>query len=284
MGQAFTPATVRQREKLRKLLLRETGIKLPQSKDVMVEQRLRRRVLEHGFEAFDDYLAWLFDAGGLDEEWSEIVDLLTTNKTDFYRESAHFEFLRDTIVPEALSPKRGTGAVRFRMWSAASSTGAEAWTAAMILAELAREQPRLDWAILGTDVSERVLAIANLAIYPATELAPLPAQLRDAYSMAGRGPQAGKARIVPELRARVRFEHMNLMNKPYPVQSGLDVAFLRNVLIYFEPDVQARVIQSIAAHLRPGGYLVVGHSESMTVKTRGLTSVIPGVFRKKGGE
>ncbi len=270
------------RGKLRQFVHQRTGIKLPASKDLMIESRLRRRVSMRGATTFDGYLDWLFDDGGLEEECEEIIDLLTTNKTDFFRKASHFDFLMDRIVPEALARGRHDRPIRFRLWSAASSTGAEAWTAAMLLARASLAAPRLDWAILGTDISRAVVDQANRAIYPESDLMPVPRELRDSYIMNGR--QAGRpaGRIVPELRARVRFGNLNLMEAPYPVETGLDVVFLRNVLIYFEPAVQAHVIRATSAHLRPGGYLIVGHSESMTVRQDGLYQITPGVFRKQG--
>lgn len=270
------------RARLRSFVHNATGIKLPASKDLMIEARLRRRVASHGATDFDAYLRWLFDGNGLEEECAEIIDLLTTNKTDFFREHAHFDFLVNQILPEALARGRRDRSVRFRLWSAASSTGAEAWTAAMLLARARLSSPALDWAILGTDISQSVVEQANLAIYSASELAPVPTDLRDAFVMQGQLNGRPAGRIVPELRARVRFGNLNLMETPYPVEAGLDVVFLRNVLIYFEAEVQARVIRATSAHLRPGGYLIVGHSESMTVRQDGLHQIVPGVFLKQG--
>ena len=269
------------RARLRRFVHDRTGIKLPASKDLMLESRLRRRLHETGAADYETYLHWLFDQGGLDDELPWIIDLVTTNKTDFFRESVHFDFLTQRILPEALAASPGR-TLRFRLWSAAASTGAEAWTAAMLLARASLAAPRLDWAILGTDISSRVLEAARLAVYSEPELAPVPPDLRQAYVMTGRQNGRPVGRIVPELRARVRFAHLNLMEAPYPVETGLDVVMLRNVLIYFEPVAQARVIRAISAHLRPGGYLIVGHSESMTVQQPGLTQILPGVFRRQG--
>lgn len=277
-------AADRQRlDRFRALVHEVTGIRLPPSKDLMIESRLRKRLIHLGLSDLDVYLRRLFDEGALAGELPHIVDLLTTNKTDFFREDAHYRLLAERMLPEALRRGPPGAPVRFRLWSAAASTGAEAWSAAMLLARAAEADPRLDWAILGTDISRRVLEVARRAVYPAAELHPVPEALRRAYVMTGREGVAGRGRIVPELRARVRFAELNLMDLPYPVETGLDAVFLRNVLIYFEPPVQARVSSGVAAHLRPGGYLVVGHSESMTVRDPSLTQIAPGVFRK-GGE
>lgn len=276
-------ATDRQKlEHFGRLVHRVTGIQMPPSKHLMIESRLRKRLIALGMPDISAYLRHLFDENALDAELPEIIDLMTTNKTDFYREPAHFLILSETLVPDALARRPATGPVRFRLWSAAASTGAEAWTAAMVLADIAVRSPRLDWAILGTDISRRVLATARRAVYPEADVQRAPAPLVSRYVMAGRGEGSRLCRIVPELRARVRFAELNLIDPPYSVKTGLDVVFLRNVLIYFEPEMQDRVITKIATHLRPGGHLIVGHSVSMTVRSPGLREVAPGVFKWEG--
>lgn len=268
-------------KRLRELIHGETGIKLPDSKSPMLESRLRRRIVETKTETLDGYLAFLFDGFGLDEEWPYIVDAMTTNKTDFFREAPHFDIMAKRVLPEAVSRGRRTGAIPFRLWSAAASTGAEAYSLAMLLAETERATPQLDWAILGTDISMSVLKTAQNAIYTDDILAPVPPTLRARYVMTGRDPQGQPAcRIVPELRRRVRFAELNLMDMPYPVDRDLDVIFLRNVLIYFTPATQAAVIAALVPHLKVGGYLFVGHAESMVVDHADLSQIAPAAFLK----
>ncbi|MEN8838604.1 MAG: CheR family methyltransferase [Celeribacter marinus] len=275
-------ATARDLAKLRSLVHAETGIKLPPGKDVMIETRLKRRLIDLNMPDMDAYLDLLFANGGLEAEFPTIVDLMTTNKTDFFREDSHFQILVSQIVPSVLRALPTGASKRFKVWSAAASSGEEAWTISMLLAKAAQQDPRLEWAILGTDISNRVLERANRAVYTKSDLAPVPDGLRSKYVMMAKDQASG--RIVPELRARVRFESLNLTKTPYAVDHGLDVVFLRNVLIYFEPDMQARVIAQCASHLRAGGYFFVGHSESMTVNQPNLTQIAPGVFRKEGAE
>lgn len=275
-------ATARDLAKLRSLVHAETGIKLPPGKDVMIETRLKRRLIDLNMPDMDAYLDLLFANGGLDAEFPTIVDLMTTNKTDFFREDSHFQILVSQIVPSVLRALPTGASKRFKVWSAAASSGEEAWTISMLLAKAAQQDPRLEWAILGTDISNRVLERANRAVYTKSDLAPVPDGLRSKYVMMAKDQASG--RIVPELRARVRFESLNLTKTPYAIDHGLDVVFLRNVLIYFEPDMQARVIAQCASHLRAGGYFFVGHSESMTVNQPNLTQIAPGVFRKEGAE
>ncbi|WP_240722392.1 protein-glutamate O-methyltransferase CheR [Poseidonocella sp. HB161398] len=270
------------RRRLRDMLLETTGIKIPDSKTPMMESRLRRRITHCGASGLDDYLAYVFQGGGLSEEWPHVVDAMTTNKTDFFREPAHFDMMAHRVLPEALAGTRPGTHRRFRLWSAAASTGAEAYSLAMLLAEAALAAPQLDWAILGTDISPSVLAKARRAIYPVAELAPVSPPRRARFVMSGTCPDGqASGRIVPELRRRVRFAELNLMEMPYPVDTELDAIFLRNVLIYFTPDTQAAVIAALVPHLRQGGYLFVGHAESMVVDHPELVQLAPAAFVKR---
>ncbi len=253
----------------------EIGVKLPASKRLMIEGRLRRRMLALGYQGLDDYFRYLFEENGLDAERDEIFDAVTTNKTDFYREADHYRALARDLVPAF----RRRGRRLFKLWSAAASTGAEAWTAAFVLAEAARERP-FEWAILGTDINTRVLARARLAVYPDEEVRPVPPEIRDRYLMRGKGARGNDWRVVPDLRRRAKFQRLNLMETSWPVDRDVDVIFLRNVLIYFEPADQAAVVERLARHLLPGGHLFVGHSESMVVRNAVLRQIAPAMFVK----
>lgn len=272
---------MRHAERFREMIHRTTGIHLPEAKDGMIETRLRARVAALGLPGVEAYFRHLFEDGGLHAEMPRIVELVTTNKTDFFREPAHYDLLRTRMIPEARRRRTGGSRTPFKVWSAAASTGAEAWSAAMILAAAQDRDPDFEWAVLGTDISHRVLETARRAIYPEAELAPVPPELRDRYAMRGRGPKgASLRRIVPPLRARVRFAELNLIDMPYSLDRDLDVIFLRNVLIYFDAPTQGRVVAAMAGHLRPGGHLVVGHSESMIVRALGLHPVAPAVYQR----
>lgn len=241
---------------------RRAGIKLPSGKRTMVEGRLRKRVKALGLGGLIEYGIHLFDRGGLAEEIGEIIDCLTTNKTDFFREPAHFEFIRKVAVPEIARHQK---ALRpsIKVWSAAASTGAEAYTAAMVLQDLVEEGSIMRYAILGTDISTEVLREADAAIYPTDFVEPVPKEMRRRYLLQPKDQSQGIVRIVPELRARVDFRQLNLMDASYPFDRDVDVIFCRNVLIYFEKPVQKAVVTRLASHLRPGGFLILGHAESM---------------------
>lgn len=262
------------------LIRNRTGIQLPVHRRQMIESRLRPRIAAVGAKGFDGYLTELFDKGLLEEELPLVIDLLTTNKTDFYREASHFDVLVREIVPEAIQ-RAAPNPARLKIWSAASSEGAEAFTIAIVLAENQRAGKAFSYAILGTDISQRMLERARRAIYSKEQLSPVPAELRARYTMQGRPPaHVGTARMVPELRDRVHFMHLNLMDRTYPVDRDVDVIFLRNVLIYFGPEDQAAVVSRLVGHLRPGGYLIVGHSESMVVSHPQMKQHSPSIFRK----
>lgn len=259
----------------------EVGIKLPPSKQLMVEGRLRKRVRALGLASLDDYGTYLFQRNGLDAERPFLINAVTTNKTDFFREPEHFDLLEERMVPELLRSRTGERQPLLKVWSAASSTGAEAYTLAMVLADLAAQRRDFRFAILGTDISTAVLEQGVQAVYPAELTAPVPPGKQQRYLMHGRKPGArAEVRIVPELRRLVHFARLNLMDDSYPFDRDVDVIFLRNVLIYFDKADQEKVILRLVGHLRPGGYLVLGHSESMIGTAVTMRQVAPAVFQK----
>lgn len=264
------------------LVERDAGIKLPQTKRTMVEGRLRKRVRATGLADLADYGRLLFERGGLEKEYVHLIDCVSTNKTDFFREPSHFEFLAQRAVP-ALRKLQGGRQTKLKIWSAACSIGAEAYTIAMVLQDLAsntRDGGSLSFSILGTDISTQVLATARAAIYPASFIEPVPAAMQQRYVMRARSASQETVRIVPELRRKTAFEHLNLMDERYPFDRDVDVIFCRNVLIYFDRPTQAAVLSRLTSHLRPGGYLLLGHSESMAgAGVPGLRSVAPTIYQ-----
>lgn len=263
-------------DEIARLVNRHSGIQLPAAKKHMVEGRLRKRARQIGHRGLQEYCRFLFEDGGFEREFPHLVDVITTNKTDFFREPDHFEVLRK-LVPHMLA--RHERREQFlKVWSAASSNGAEAYTIAMTLADLA---PRQDFrfAILATDLCSQVLEEGRRAVYPAELMAPVPADFRRKYVMQARKSGA-TVRIVPELRRLVTFAQMNLMDERYPVEHAMDAIFLRNVLIYFDRGTQARVITRIIRHLAPEGCLFLGHTESMVATGLPLKQIAPAVFQK----
>jgi chemotaxis methyl-accepting protein methylase len=265
------------------LIERDVGIKLPPAKRTMVEGRLRKRARSLGIADVDAYCGALFDDGLLETEYQHVVDLVTTNKTDFFREAEHFDYLAREAVPRLMAV-RGRGSRPIKLWSAAASTGAEAYTAAMVLAELSRDAfPGLGFRILGTDISTQVLDVARRAVYAREVLAPVPKALRERYVMRHRDPARAECRIVPELRATASFHQLNLMDAHYGADGDIDVVLCRNVLIYFDRPTQEAVLGRLCSHLRPGGFLIVGHSETAAgAGLRGMRPMMSTIWQKAG--
>lgn len=246
-------------EKLARFIYDYSGIKMPSTKLTMLEGRLRRRLRATDITSFDDYCDYLFNHDGLETETVHLIDAVTTNKTDFFREPKHFEYLETVALPDLVN--RGYG--RLRAWSSACSTGAEPYTMAMVLAEFVERASGVDYSILATDLSTDVLQAARLGIYADSLVEPVPPMLRRKYVMTPAKAGRRDVRIVPWLRSRIGFARMNLMDKAYTVGEPMHVIFCRNVLIYFDKATQAHVLGRLCDCLMPGGYLFIGHSESI---------------------
>lgn len=265
-----TPGTpsARDFERVRGWLYERSGISLGQGKLSLVGSRLARRLRERGVDSFEAYLGLLADpTEGAERQCA--LDLLTTNETFFFREARHFEHVAATLAAAARGRK-------FRAWSAASSSGEEAYSLAMVLAEAL---PTGAWEILGTDISQRVLATAREGRYPLARAGGIPRQLLERYCLRGVGAQEGSFLVSRELRSRTRFEALNL-NAPLPDLGAFDAIFLRNVMIYFDAETKQRLVAKIAPLLVPGGHLYIGHSESLGRNPCGLDAIAPAIYRR----
>jgi chemotaxis protein methyltransferase CheR len=257
-----------------------TGIKLVASKQAMLEGRLRKRVRALGLATLDDYAEFIFEQGGFRHESAHIVNCATTNKTDFFREPEHFTFLANQLIPQILSGKP-RGARHLKFWSAAASIGAEAFTLAMLLADMACKL-EFEFSILGTDICSTVLEQARRAIYSIEMLNSVPDHMLEKFVMPAKDPARQEMRIVPELRRRVQFKQLNLMDEDYALDTLFDVIFCRNILIYFAKEKQERVVKKLARYLAPDGFLILGHSESMAGSQEILLEqVAPTIFQRK---
>ncbi|MBO9099671.1 MULTISPECIES: CheR family methyltransferase [unclassified Rhizobium] len=263
-------------EKLAQFIYEYSGIKMPTTKLTMLEGRLRRRLRATGITSFDDYCDFLFNGEGLETETVHLIDAVTTNKTDFFREPKHFEYMEAVALPDLV--KRGER--RLRAWSSACSTGAEPYTMAMVLSEFAERVPGVDYSVLATDLSTDVLEAARIGIYADSLVEPVPADLRRKYVMSSKQQQRREVRIAPRLRSHVGFGRMNLMDKSYGVGGPMHIIFCRNVLIYFDKPTQADVIGRLCDCLLPGGYLFIGHSESLAGIDLPLKQVSNTVFQR----
>ncbi|HWU01878.1 MAG TPA: protein-glutamate O-methyltransferase CheR [Novosphingobium sp.] len=254
-----------------------TGIKMPASKAQMLEGRLMRRVRDHAFPSVDAYCEHILSGEADDEMLRDFINAITTNKTDFFRESSHFDYIQRTILP--MLEQEGRRIVR--AWSAAASTGMEAYTLAMVLDQALMQQRGVDFSILATDIDTNVLEEARRGIYPSMAFDPVPADMRRRYVANALDPARQEGRIIPRLRSKIAFARLNLMDSQYPVGEAMDIILCRNVLIYFDKPTQERVIGRLCDRLRPGGHLVLGHSESIHGMNLPLATVSNTVFRKK---
>ena len=260
------------------LVYEHSRIRLGPDKQTLLANRLRKRLQALELGSYDEYCEMLQASSGTTEV-EELVDLISTNHTRFYREPEHFSFLSRRALP-ALTPKLNVAGAPLRLWTAASSSGEEAYTLAITVAEFALAYPRLQWEGIATDISRKMLAEAGAGIYPLDSVKPVPPELLKRYFQKGVGSRTGVCRVKPELRKRVHFERVNLFQPHYPVPAKLHVIFCRNVMIYFDPPSRATVVRRLTQHLAPGGFLVVGHSESLLGIPHGLQPVQHGVYQK----
>lgn len=254
------------------------GIKMPASKRTLLEGRLSKRIRALSLSSFDEYYDYLM-GDGMDEEYIHFSDLVSTHKTDFFRERKHFDYLTGSALPVLAASSIGTSRP-MTLWSAGCSSGEEPYTMAMTVNEYSRTVRPLDYTILGTDVSAHTLAKGVRGVYHGRLIDPIPPELRERYLMKGRGDKEDLVRVIPELRARIRFKVLNFMDEVYDVPGPFDVIFFRNVLIYFEKETQQRIIAKLASLLSDVGYLFIGHSESIFGIHGSLTPVAPTIYRK----
>lgn len=263
---------------LSKYIYDYSGIKMPHNKLTMLEGRLRRRLRITGLPTFDSYCDYLFKHSGLASESVFLIDAVTTNKTDFFREPKHFEYMVQKALPDIL---RSYGDRRIRTWSSACSTGAEPYTMAMVLSEyLAANASERDYFVLATDLSTDVLQKAQRGIYQSDLLQPVPADMMRKYVMRAADNRRQEMRIVPKLRSRVGFARLNLMDDTYPVGEAMHLIFCRNVLIYFDKPTQQHVLTRLCNNLLPGGYMFIGHSETVTGFDLPIKQVANTVFKR----
>ena len=254
-----------------RLIYKIAGISLGDSKKILLVGRLTRRLKVYEFGTFTQYYRMLA-TGDHPEELQTMVDLLTTNETYFFREPKHFQFLRDEIVRKRSNPST------FRVWSAASSSGEEIYTLAMVLAD---SMPNSPWEIVGSDISTQVLAKAATGHYSLARTEGIPPEFMKKYCLKGVRSHAGTFLIAPELRKRTTFYQINL-TQPVDAEIGdFEVIFLRNVMIYFDQDTKAKVVNNLLPRLKSGGHLIIGHSETLNgLKIGPLDAVRPTIYRK----
>ena len=260
---------------LSQLIYRELGIVITPAKKTMLEARLQRRLRALGLGSYQEYINYLQSLRGVEVELPQMVDCVTTNTTCFLRESQHFDFLSQEVIPWFVRTSPGE---TFHLWSAGCSSGEEVYTIAMILAELQQRTP-FAFSILATDISTRVLANAQRAIYPEEDIQCLPMQWKRKYFLRSKDRSRKLVRIAPEIRSLVQFRRLNLM-EPFQFREPMHTIFCRNVMIYFDRSTQMRLVERFCQVLAPEGFLFIGHSESLAGMDIPLRQRAPAVYQK----
>lgn len=263
--------------KLSKFIYEVYGIKMPIAKKVMLQSRLQKRLRDLQFTTYKDYIDHVFSPSG-ENEIIHMMDVVSTNKTDFFRESTHFDYLTQDILKKQYVNKAGRNLIK--VWSAGCSSGEEPYTLAMVFAEFAENNPSFDFQIFATDISTRMLETAAKAIYSEEKVEIIPLALKKKYLLRSKDRTLKTIRMIPALRSKISYKRLNLIDPVYDVHDTFDVVFCRNVLIYFDRPTQEKVINKLCSHLKPGGYFFLGHSESVTGMQVPLKQIKPTIFTK----
>jgi chemotaxis protein methyltransferase CheR len=269
---------------IRELIYREAGISLSASKRALVCSRLAKRLRELGLATHAEYLDYLENRDPTGAERQEMINCLTTNKTDFFREPHHFDFLREVVFPHLEERAAQGGPRQLRIWSAACSMGDEPYSIAMEAMEYPGFARGWDIRILASDISTRVLRTAQLGVYPLERIAPITVDRRNKYFLRGSGRLKGFCRVRPELKRLIAFRQLNLMDGSWPIQTDFDVIFCRNVIIYFDEPTQRDVLEKLSRRLRRGGHLILGHSESPHWLSEMLSPLGQTIYRNPADE
>lgn len=250
------------------------GIKLPSQKRDMVQGRLHKRLIANNMSSFRDYTNYLFSPEGSLRELSSFINAISTNKTNFFRENNHFKFLTDTVINDFVEDSNRP----LNIWSAACSSGEECYSIAMSIQEAFGD--KIDYKILGSDISTQMLSKAKEAIYTDRQCVDVPYDILRKYFLKSKDPQKKMYRITKNLRQKCSFKRLNLMDEEYKIPKKFDIVFLRNVLIYFEKQTQKEVMRKVLSHMPIGGILFIGHSESLISENLPLKVISPSVYKK----
>lgn len=258
----------------------ELGIKLSENKKTMMVGRLNKRLRTLKLNDFSEYCDFLFSSKGQENEMVHLVNAITTNKTDFFREPVHFDYLTKTALPEIERMNHGQTRRKVHIWSAGCSTGEEPYTLAMVLSEYKEKNAGFSFVILATDISTRALLMAKKAVYPIDRIEPVTGLYRKKYLLKNRDKENPQVRIVSDLRRLIQFGRLNFMAEEFGLPQVQDIIFCRNVIIYFDKPTQERLMNKFCRNLRNGGYLFLGHSESIHGFNTPLEQVAPTIYRK----
>ncbi|NDV20083.1 chemotaxis protein CheR [Pseudodesulfovibrio sp. JC047] len=258
------------------LIHTEFGIKMPPTKRVLLQSRFQKRLRALGMASYKEYCEYVFSEKGREEERSHLIDVVTTNTTHFFREPKHWDIMDSAVLPELWS--RGIGRNRaLRIWSAGCSSGEEPYTLAMVLHEWRATHHGFDFSILATDISRQILTEASDAVYAMEKVDDVPMQYKKKYMLKSKSKKLVKMDAI--LRDKVSFQRLNFMEN-FKLPHPQDIIFCRNVVIYFDRPTQATLFAKFCNNLKPGGYLFIGHSESLSGLTLPLKQVAPTVFQR----
>ena len=268
--------------RLSQFIYKECGINITPTKKVMLEGRLNKRLRRLGLLSFAEYCDYLFSNEGMNSELIWMIDEVTTNKTDFFREPKHFEYLTAKVLPEAAHEARRSGRKNIAIWSAGCSSGEEPYTLAMVVSEFIDSNPgaNLSYVVVGTDISPSVLEKAKKAIYENERVIPVPPEMKKKYLLRGKDRMRNFVRIVASLRERVKFRRLNFMDGDFGFREAIDIIFCRNVIIYFDRPTQEVLLSKFCRCLSPGGYVFMGHSETLFGMDIPLVQIAPTIYRK----
>jgi chemotaxis protein methyltransferase CheR len=257
----------------------EVGIKLPPNKKIMLEARIRKRLRTLSIQSFTEYCDYIFSPHGIETELIHMIDVITTNKTDFFREPSHFDYLIQAVMPELLNSLSYGTKRKISLWSAGCSTGEEPYTIAIVLSEFTEKNRGFYFSIIATDICTEVLQKAAKGVYEMEKAEAIPLILKHKYLMRNKDKNKQFVRIIPELRSLIRFRRLNLMEN-FGIDEPIDIIFCRNVIIYFDRITQGKLLTKFYRQLSPGGYLFMGHSETLHGLNVPFVQVAPTIYRK----
>lgn len=270
----------------RELIYKVAGISLSENKKHLVQSRLQKRLRHHSLTRYQDYYNLVATQEVNSPEMIELVNCITTNKTDFFREPHHFEFVTKTLLPEVERRTARGEPKRLRIWHAGCSTGEEPYTLAITLAEALGREHEWDVRQLASDIDTQVLSHAEHGVYERERVETIPAPLISKYFLGGKGEKSGFVKVKPELQRQITFRRINLLEDNWPIRHGalFDVVFCRNVVIYFDKPTRKRLFARYASVLRPGGYMFIGHSESLIGISDAFESLGKTIYRLPDGK
>ena len=254
---------------------------MPDSKKSMLTARIQKRLRLLKLTSFTEYVNIVLDPNDPHQELTNFIDMVTTNKTDFFREPAHFDFMTKQALPD-LMQRMGAGTQRpLFLWSAPCSTGEEPYTMAMVIKEFAKKfQPNFRAQILGSDLSSKALRAAKNGVYQLEKASPVPMELKKKYMLRGKDRTDKRVKMSSEIRSMLALKHLNFMDNDYGVNQTMDIIFCRNCLIYFDRPTAESIVNKLCRHLAPGGYFFVGHSETLNQLSVPLEQTAPTIYQK----